>query len=51
MTFQERSNDYRDLVEEILQTIELSTPTAKPAPAGPAAATTAPPANPAAAKP
>lgn len=42
MTFQERSNDYRDLVEEILQTIELSTPTAKPAPAGPAAAATAP---------
>ena len=32
-TWQERPGDYRDLVEEILQGIKLSTPTAKPAPA------------------
>ena len=56
MTWQERSNDYRDLVEEILQSIQLSTPTAKPAPADvkPAGAPAAPsvPAQPAgAAKP
>lgn len=58
MTFQERSNDYRDLVEEILQTIELTTPSAKPAAAdakpaeaNPATGASAPPANPAGVKP
>jgi hypothetical protein len=31
-TWQERSDEYRDMVEEVLQTIELTTPTAPVAP-------------------
>ena len=32
-TWQERSDEFRNMVEEVLQTIELSTPTASAAPA------------------
>lgn len=47
VTWNQRSNEFRDMVEEILQTIKLSTPTAKPA-EGEVKPATAPAAEPAA---